>query len=99
MKLRIFPQCNIAVAACDNNPEVLGIPQQRAQTLVMFGDSLLRTGHPRKAESVLEKALLLRKCILKPKGATLGDYELMPDVGTPPHNTFSSNLQLFKLQA
>jgi hypothetical protein len=73
------------VAACDNNPEVLGIPQQRAQTLVMFGDSLLRTGHPRKAESVLEKALLLRKCILKPKGATLGDYELMPDVGK---NTF-----------
>ncbi|CAB3384595.1 Hypothetical predicted protein [Cloeon dipterum] len=72
--------CNIAVPACDNNPEVLGIPHQRAQTLVVYGDSLLRTGHPRKAESVLEKALLLRKCILKPKGATLGDYEVLLDV-------------------
>lgn len=69
------------MAACDNNPEVLGTAGQRAHTLLMFGDALLRTGHPRKAECVLEKALLLRKCILKPKGATLGDLELMPDNG------------------
>ena len=78
-------QCNLAVPASENNAEVLGSSQLRTQTLVVYGESLLRLGHARKAESVLDKALMLRKFILKPKGGmppiSLGDNEIMSDMG------------------
>ncbi|KAF4517581.1 hypothetical protein B566_EDAN008570 [Ephemera danica] len=77
--------CNLAVPASDNQPEVLGSAALRSQTLVIYGESLLRLGHARKAESILDKALMLRKCITKPiKGGganNLGEHEIMSDMG------------------
>ncbi|KAF4514154.1 UNVERIFIED_CONTAM: hypothetical protein B566_EDAN019255 [Ephemera danica] len=76
--------CNLAVPASDNQPEVLGSAALRSQTLVIYGESLLRLGHARKAESILDKALMLRKCITKPiKGGganNLGEHEIMSDM-------------------
>jgi hypothetical protein len=76
-------QCNLAVPASENQPEVLGSAALRSQTLVVYGESLLRLGHARKAESILDMALMLRKCLTKPKGGvnSLGEHEIMSDMG------------------
>ncbi|XP_076364183.1 anaphase-promoting complex subunit 7 isoform X2 [Tachypleus tridentatus] len=72
---------SLVLTMSDQSPEML-LPTVKYQILVYYGESLYHTKNYRKAESVLRKALQLKKSMSKAKGKSQGlsPVEMTPEI-------------------